>query len=133
VAASRSARLVELWRYGQAGAVNAVFGFGAYSLFVWAGLNIYAAQVAATVLGVAFNYLTYSRHVFRDAGPAKMRFAASYVGNYLVSLLMLAIADRLVRSPYLAGLIAIVATAVVNYFALKYLVFRRAPSPGAGA
>lgn len=124
----RSARLVELWRYGQAGAVNAAFGFAAYSLFVWAGLNIYAAQIVATVLGVAFNYLTYSRHVFRDAGPAKLRFAASYVGNYLVSLAMLALADRLVRSPYAAGLIAIVATAAINYFALKYLVFRRTPA-----
>ena len=118
------ARLLELWRYGQAGLVNAAFGFGAYALFVRLGANIYVAQIIATVLGVAFNYLTYSRHVFRDAGPAKLRFALSYVGNYLVSLLMLAIASRLVASPYLAGAGAIVATAVVNYFALRFLVVR---------
>ena len=121
----RSARLLELWRYGQAGAVNAAFGFLTYSLFVWLGLNIFAAQIIATILGTAFNYFTYSRHVFRAAAPAKLRFALSYVGNYLVSLFMLAAASRVVESPYVAGLIAIVATAVVNYFALKYLVFRR--------
>lgn len=122
----RSSRLAELWRYGQVGAVNAAFGFLLYSLFVWLGLNIFVAQIVATLLGIAFNYLTYSRHVFRDAGPAKLRFVISYAVNYLVSLFMLAIVSRLVHSPYAAGLIAIVATAAINYFALKHLVFRPA-------
>lgn len=120
------ARLVELWRYGQAGAANAAFGFIVYSFFVWLGINIYLAQILATLIGIVFNYVTYSRHVFRGAEPAKLRFAISYVFNYLVSLAALAVASRLVHSPYAAGLLAIVATAIVNYFALKYLVFRRA-------
>lgn len=124
----RTARLIELWRYGQAGAVNAAFGFLTYALFVRLGLNIFVAQIAATILGIAFNYITYSRHVFRDAEPAKMRFLLSYAVNYLVSLLMLAIASHLVDSPYGAGLISIVATAAINYFALKYLVFRSRPT-----
>lgn len=122
-----SPRLIELWRYGQAGIVNAAFGFTAYALFVWLGLNIFTAQILATVLGIAFNYVTYSRHVFRDAGPAKLRFALSYTVNYLINLAMLAIASRLVYSPYIAGLLAIAATTVVNYFALKHLVFRSRP------
>lgn len=121
-----SARLLELWRYGQAGLVNAIFGFAAYSAFVWLGLNIFAAQIAATILGIGFNYLTYSRHVFRDAGPAKLRFLLSYAVNYGISVAMLAVASRLVHSPYLAGFLAIAATAVINYFALKHLVFRPA-------
>ena len=123
--ALRSARLIELWRYGQAGVANAAFGFLAYSLFVGLGTNIYLAQILATLIGIAFNYVTYSRHVFREAGPAKLRFGIAYVFNYLVSLAALAAASRLVPSPYLAGLLAIVATAAVNYFALKYLVFRQ--------
>ena len=121
----RSDRLVELWRYGQAGVLNAAFGFAVYALFVRLGMNIYVAQIAATLLGIAFNYVTYSRHVFREASPAKLRFTLSYAGNYLVSLGFLALASHIVKSPYAAGLISIVATAIVNYFALKYLVFRR--------
>jgi putative flippase GtrA len=120
-----SARLIELWRYGQAGVVNAAFGFLTFSLFVWLGANIFVAQILATIIGIAFNYVTYSRHVFRDAQPAKLRFAISYAFNYAVSLAALAVASKLVHSPYLAGLIAIVATAIVNYFALKHLVFTR--------
>lgn len=120
------AHLGEIWRYYQAGVVNALVGFGLYALFVWAGLNIYVAQIVATILGVAFNYVTYSRHVFRETAPAKLRFAMSYVFNYLVSLGALAIVSKFLHSPYLAGLMAIALTSIVNYFALKYLVFTKA-------
>lgn len=120
---SRRERLAELWRYGQAGAVNAAFGFGAYALLVWFGLNMYIAQILATVLGVGFNYLTYSRHVFRDVQGGKLRFVLSYVVNYMTSLMMLALAAQIVRSPYVAGALAIVVSAAINYFALKHFVF----------
>lgn len=128
---TRPQRLAELWRYYQAGVVNTLFGFGLYALLVRAGLNMYAAQMIAHVLGVAFNYLTYSRHVFRDAGPAKGRFVLSYIGNYLLSLAALALVSQVVRSPYVAGAIATVAVSLVNYFALRHLVFTRAAPPEA--
>lgn len=116
-------RLVEIFRYYQAGAVNAAFGFGLYAILVWFGLGMYLAQVVAHILGVAFNYFTYSRHVFRDAGPAKLRFLLSYGANYLISVAALASVSIIVKSPYIAGLIAIVLTSIVNYFMLKGLVF----------
>ena len=117
------ARLVELSRFYQAAAVNALFGFGMYAGFVALGMNIYLAQIVAHCLGVAFNYVTYSRHVFRDAGPAKARFLAIYVVNYFIGLGSLALVARFVASPYLAGLIALVLASVINYFALKHIVF----------
>ena len=123
-------RLTELWRSGQAGAVNAAFGFGAYSLLVLCGLNIFVAQIIATLLGTAFNYLTYSRHVFRDARPAKLRFALAYLFNYGVSVAALALFSRLFASPYLAGFLTIGLTAAINYVALKLLVFRRVEGAG---
>ena len=120
------ARLAQIWRYYQAGILNAAFGFGLFALFVWLGLNLYLAQVVAHAIGVAFNYVTYSRHVFRAAGPAKLRFATSYMVNYLISLVTLAGADRLVQSDYLAGFLALVLTSFINYFVLKHWVFRDA-------
>jgi len=56
-----------LWRYYQAGIVNTLFGYGLFALFVKLGLNMYLAQICAHVLGAAFNYYSYSRHVFHDA------------------------------------------------------------------
>lgn len=117
------AELRRVWRYYQAGVVNTLFGYGLYALFIQLGLGMYAAQALGHVLGVAFNYLTYSRHVFHDAGPAKTRFIASYAVNYLVSLAALAAIARVVPNPYAAGAIAIVIVSLVNYFVLSRFVF----------
>ncbi len=120
-------RALEIVRYYQAGAVNAAFGYSLYAALVWFGLNLFAAQALAHVLGVAFNYLTYSRHVFRDAGPAKLRFLLSYVANYAISAVSLAAISRVIASPYVAGLLTIVAVSVLNYFLLRHMVFVRRP------
>ncbi|MFC3443146.1 GtrA family protein [Sphingobium rhizovicinum] len=117
-------RIAEIWRYYQAGLINTAFGFGAFSLLVWLGLNLFAAQLIAHLAGMAFNYLTYSRHVFRGAAPARLRFILSYAGNYVVGLAMLYLCSRVIASPYLAGLASTVIVSVINYFALKHLVFR---------
>jgi putative flippase GtrA len=117
-------RLLEIWRYYQAGIINTAFGITAYSLLVWLGMNMFAAQLVAHLMGMAFNYLTYSRHVFRDAAPAKLRFILSYGANYMLSAAALAVVARFIASPYLAGLTAMAIVSVIFYFALKHLVFR---------
>jgi putative flippase GtrA len=89
------------------------------------GLGQYAAQFVAHVLGVAFNYVTYSRHVFRDAGPAKARFLLSYVVNYGLSVMCLVAVSLFTASPYVAGLASIVLVSILNFFLLKHLVFIR--------
>lgn len=122
------ARLAELWRYYQMGVVNTAFGLGVYALLVWLGMNMFAAQLLSHLLGMGFNYLTYSRHVFRDAAPAKLRFILSYAVNYLLGLATLWLVSQVVASPYAAGFLAALIVSVVNYFALKFLVFRSKPA-----
>jgi putative flippase GtrA len=128
LASFKSRRVIEVFRYYQAGIVNTLFGLGAYAALVWAGLGIYAAQLIAHLAGMAFNYMTYSRHVFRDAGPAKGRFVLSYAVNYLLSLASLAIIARFIANPYAAGFLSAFLVSIVNYFALKFVVFRARPS-----
>jgi len=113
-----------LWRYYQAGLVNTLFGYGLYALFVWAGVNMYVAQITAHVLGMTFNYFTYSRFAFAGRDGSKGRFIASYILNYVLGLIALAAAAQAIRSPYLAGLVSVVFVSIVNYFILKRLVFR---------
>ena len=112
-----------LWRYYQAGIVNATFGYGLYASFVAVHFNMYVAQITAHVIGVVFNYFTYSRHAFRDLSGSKVRFVASYAGNYLFGIAALALVSFVVPSPYLAGLVAMLFVSVVNFFILKRLVF----------
>lgn len=121
---ARSAFSIErLWRYYQAGIVNTVFGYGLYASFVAVHFNMYVAQITAHVIGVVFNYFTYSKHAFRDLSGSKLRFVASYAGNYLLGLAALALVSVVVSSPYLAGLIAVLFVSFVNFFILKHLVF----------
>lgn len=114
-----------LWRYYQAGIVNTLFGYGMFALFVKLGLNMYIAQICAHVLGVAFNYFSYSRHVFHGSNASKPRFILSYAFNYLLGLASLAAASLVIHSPYIAGIISILFVSIVNYFVLKRLVFIR--------
>jgi putative flippase GtrA len=114
-----------LWRYYQAGIVNTAFGYGLYALFVAIGLNMYVAQIVAHVLGVTFNYFTYSRHAFHDAEASKWRFVLSYAVNYLLGLAGLWAASRVIASPYLAGFVAVIFVSLLNFFVLKHFVFVR--------
>jgi putative flippase GtrA len=110
-------------RYYQAGVINTAFGYGLFALFVWTGMHMYAAQIVAHVLGVVFNYFTYSRYAFAGQPGSRARFALSYMANYFLSLGALALTAIVVSSPYVAGLIATVAVSLINYFVLKRLVF----------
>ena len=112
-----------LWRYYQAGIINTAFGYGLYALFVSLGLNMYLAQIVAHLLGMAFNYVTYSRHAFHDSDVSKSRFVASYAVNYLLGLGALWAISHLIASPYLAGFIAVGIVSLINYFVLKNWVF----------
>ena len=120
-----ASRVGQLIRFYQAAAVNTLFGFGLYALMIRLGVNLYAAQVIAQVLGVSFNYLTYSRHAFRDREATKRSFVLAYAGNYGVNLALLALFHLVIRSAYLAGFLATVAASLVNYLVLRSLVFRR--------
>ncbi|WP_028641901.1 GtrA family protein [Novosphingobium acidiphilum] len=117
-----------LFRYYQAGLINMAFGFGLFALFVRIGLNIYVAQILSHILGVTFNYFTYSRYAFAGHDGKRLRFILSYVANYFFNLVALAILMRFIKSPYLAGLITTVGVSAANYFVLKFLVFQEHPA-----
>jgi hypothetical protein len=46
------------------------------------GFNIYLAQALGHVLGMSFNYFSYSRFAFRDEQGSLARFVGSYALNY---------------------------------------------------
>ena len=112
-----------VFRYYQAGIANTLFGYGLYVLLVWLGLSPYLAQLLAHVIGVGFNYITYSRLAFPDAKAAKLRFLIFYTVTYLLSAALLATALQFFPSPYIAGLAAAVVASVINYFILRQFVF----------
>jgi putative flippase GtrA len=113
-----------IFRFYQAGLANAVFGYGAYAIFVALGMNIYAAQIVAHLSGMAFNFLTYSRYVFRSNPSSIPRYFGAYTGQYILSFGALAAADMMGLNPYMAGFAAIVFISMVNYLVLRFYVYK---------
>ena len=123
----------QIWRFLQAGAANTLFGFGLYSLFVAAGLQMFIAQIVCQLIGVAFAYFTYSQHVFVDSPASKSRFMLAYTLHYLVGLGTLALASKVWPSPYAAGLVAILVAAAINFIILRRFVFAARPDQSAAS
>jgi putative flippase GtrA len=113
-----------LLRYYGAGLVNTLVGYGLYAGFVALGFNIYVAQALGHVMGMTFNYFSYSRYAFRDEVGSKARFVASYAVNYVLGVTSLFISVRFIANPYLAGLLATLVVSLLNYFILSRYVFR---------
>ena len=116
-------RLDQFWAYVRVGALNAAFGYGVYALLLFVGVNLFAAQIIAHLLGMTFNYFMFRRHVFRDARAAVIPYVTAYAANYALGLATLAGLTRVLESDYLAGFLSIVLVAVVNFVVLKFLVF----------
>lgn len=127
--AQYSLPIAQLWRFLKVGVLNTLFGYALYAALVAIGLQMFVAQIAGTVIAVAFNYFTYSRHVFQSAPASRLRFVLSYALNYLVSLAALALAAMIVPSPYLAGLLATLVAAAINFIVLRRFVFVARPAP----
>lgn len=123
------ADLVRDWRrlvrYYLVGLANTAFGYGLFAAFVWAGCNIFLAQLVSHCLGVSFNYITFSRFTFADRAGSKVRFVLSYAANYALSLATLLALSQYIASPYVSGLLTVIFVSALNYLVLGKLVFNR--------
>jgi len=116
--------LTRLARYYGVAAINTAWGYGVYAALVALGINLFAAQLLAHLIGVAFNYFSYSLGVFRRAPQSKAAYVLAYGVNYLVSLGFLALFHRAGLSPYLSGLCTLVCASLTNFLVLSRFVFR---------
>ncbi|MGO9392008.1 GtrA family protein [Rhodoblastus sp.] len=77
-------RVADLWRsrplrFIIVGAINTLFGYGLFFIFVVSGMSAALALAAATVAGVVFNYFTIGAVVFSQSNPRRFwRFAMVY-------------------------------------------------------
>ena len=115
----------EVVRFGAAGAVNTAFGFGVYAGLVLLGLAPFLALLAATVVGVFFNFLTFGGFAFRRLDARRLpRFLAAYALIYLFNLALLeGLRAATGLGPIVAQLLCLVVVAPTAYVVLKAKVF----------
>lgn len=108
------------------GAINTLFGYSMYALFVTFGFNPSNALLISYILGVFWNFKTTGSIVFRNKDNKLIfKFFISYVFTYYVNSISLNfLIDNLHINKYLAEAIVIPPVAVLSFLIFKTFIFK---------
>jgi len=111
-------------RFLLVGGLNTLFGYGAFSLFIYLGLHYSLAALLGTILGILFNFQTVGRLVFSYYRHNLIfKFVAVYGIAYLLNIIGLYFFNLADVSNYLAGAILIIPIAIIAFILNKFFVF----------
>ena len=106
------------------GALNTVFGYSIFALFIFFGVHYSIASLLSTVLGVLFNFKTTGRYVFNNRKNSLLgKFFLVYAVIYGCNVGLLKIMNDFSISMYIAGAVLALPLAVLSYILNKKLVF----------
>ena len=111
-----------LLRFGVAGILNAAFGYAAFSTLLLVGAGTGVALIGAAVAGVAFNFQTSKRLVFRSRGRT-LRFVAVYGLVLGVNWLALRGLGAMGVSTLVAQALLVLPAAIVSFLGQRLFVF----------
>jgi putative flippase GtrA len=117
-------RLIYLVKFYGVGAINTIFGYVLFASLIYGGLSPFYSQTISIICGVTFNYFSYSKIIFKSGSDKLFKFMINYFVMYIYSIALLAALIK-VTDPYTAGIIVLFVAAIVNYFTLTHLVFKR--------
>jgi putative flippase GtrA len=121
VAAARAHRF---FRFLIVGAVNTLFGYGAYLFFLLLAGHSAIALTLSTIVGVIFNFFSTGRLVFNSQDRRLLlRFAGVYFVLYLVNLVALRALEAQGLGPALAQALLILPCALLAYLLQREFVF----------
>ena len=109
------------------GMINTAFSYGLYALFVFMGLRIPMASLAALLLGIIFSFSTQGTLVFRNATRLTfVKFVAAWLVIYFVNLGIIEGFMQMHLNAYQSGALATLPVTALSYLILNFIVFRPA-------
>ncbi len=116
---------IEFIRFLFTGALNTLFGYLVYVFFYWVFKDKTVALIFDYMLGIIFNFKSYSILVFNSGNNRRIiRFIAVYILSFVLNYYSLVLfCDIWKIHPYIGQIIALMYVPVVLYFLLKYYVF----------
>ena len=108
------------------GALNTLFSYTIYALFVAIGLIPNIALFFQYIIGVLWNFKTTGTIVFKNNNNKLIfKFIASYVFTFLLnSLLLNILAEQLKFNDYLSQALLILPMAMISFLIFKLWVFK---------
>lgn len=112
-------------RFLAVGMLNTLFGYACFAALIYAGLHYALALLAATILGVAFNFKTIGALVFGSrANHLIYRFVACYGVIYGVNTILLAAFHAGgIHSPLIGQAVLVLPMAILSYTLNRRYVF----------
>jgi putative flippase GtrA len=106
------------------GALNTLFGYVTFSLFIFLGLHYILASTLGTILGVIFNFHTIGKYVFMLRETTLLtRFVMAYVLTYSLSIVTLTLGTYFISNMYLNGACSTLIVAFLSFQLHKHYVF----------
>tara|TARA_B100000787_G_scaffold12990_1_gene9492 strand:+ start:2975 stop:3337 length:363 start_codon:yes stop_codon:yes gene_type:complete len=113
-------------KYIAVGIINTIFGVTAYLFFLKILNNYFFAITLSTLVGVLFNYVTYSKGVFKSSSKKSfIRFIINYSCMYVLSLVLIYFFLTKGLEVDVAGAISIIIISAINFFTLKAIVYAK--------
>ena len=111
-------------RFLVAGGVNTLFGFAVYCIFIVAGMDVWLALLAGTLLGTLFNFFTTGGYVFREISFASFpRFVICYLLVYGTNYILIELVSTWMSSKIFSQAILIFPMAMFSYLLMARFVF----------
>jgi putative flippase GtrA len=106
------------------GALNTIFGYSVYAIFLFIGLHYASAAFLATCIGVLFNFKTTGRIVFQNTKNVLLfKFIFVYMLIYLINIVFLSMLLSMGINAYIGGAITILPMALLGFFLNQRFVF----------
>jgi putative flippase GtrA len=113
-------------RFFLVGGLNTAFGYGLFSLLIYAGMHYALDSFICIILGILFNFKTIGSLVFKNKNNMLIfKFFGVYGINYVLSVLFLAIFKHFGINEYIGGAILVVPMGLFGYVLFHYFVFNK--------
>lgn len=113
-------------RFVLVGVLNTMFSYSVYAILLFVGLNYALANLGAMLLGILFSFHSQGRFVFDNTDIRRIgRFVFVWTMIYIMTITIIGLLIAYSINPYIAGAIALPASALASFVAQKYFVFRK--------
>jgi putative flippase GtrA len=107
------------------GVLNTGFGYSVLAAGIYVGLPDWLALLISTILGLIFNFKTYSHLVFNTNDNSRIfMFIGVYGALYFLNLALITVFIGVGLNSYQAGFLALFPTVALSFFLNKMFVFR---------
>ena len=120
----------EMISYMFFGAITTLVDFTVYSALTYMHINILIANIISTICAIIFAYVTNKLWVFNSNAHTVpeillefIKFSEARIATLIMSEIILWISHVIHGNPYVAKIIAMILTVIINYILSKLFIF----------